>query len=76
MRIGVIMGGVSSEKQVSIMTGNEMIANLDKNKYEIVPITLNEKMDLIEKRKTLILRCSHYTENTEKMELFKERLKV
>ena len=43
MRIGVIMGGVSSEKQVSIMTGNEMIANLDKNKYEIVPITLNEK---------------------------------
>ena len=53
-----------------------MIANLDKNKYEIVPITLNEKMDLIEKRKTLILHCSHYTENTEKMELFKERLKV
>ncbi|HDR5669415.1 TPA: D-alanine--D-alanine ligase, partial [Bacillus anthracis] len=51
MRIGVIMGGVSSEKQVSIMTGNEMIANLDKNKYEIVPITLNEKMDLIEKAK-------------------------
>ncbi len=43
MRVGVIMGGVSSEKQVSIMTGNEMIANLDKNKYEIVPITLNEK---------------------------------
>ncbi len=30
MRVGVIMGGVSSEKQVSIMTGNEMIANLDK----------------------------------------------
>ncbi|MBY7113812.1 MULTISPECIES: D-alanine--D-alanine ligase [Bacillus] len=53
MRIGVIMGGVSSEKQVSIMTGNEMIANLDKNKYEIVPITLNEKMDLIEKAKDI-----------------------
>ncbi|AZQ49454.1 MULTISPECIES: D-alanine--D-alanine ligase [Bacillus] len=53
MRIGVIMGGVSSEKQVSIMTGNEMIANLDKNKYDIVPITLNEKMDLIEKAKDI-----------------------
>ncbi len=76
MRIGVIMGGVSSEKQVSIMTGNEMIAHLDKSKYDIVPITLNEKMDLIEKAKTLILRCSHYTENTEKMGQFKERLKV
>ncbi|AFQ14822.1 D-alanine--D-alanine ligase [Bacillus thuringiensis] len=53
MKIGVIMGGVSSEKQVSIMTGNEMIAHLDKNKYEIVPITLNEKMDLIEKAKDI-----------------------
>lgn len=53
MRIGVIMGGVSSEKQVSIMTGNEMIANLDKNKYDIIPITLNEKMDLIEKAKDI-----------------------
>ena len=28
-----------------------MIAHLDKNKYEIVPITLNEKIDLIEKAK-------------------------
>ena len=53
-----------------------MIAHLDKNKYEIVPITLNEKMDLIEKQKTLILHCSHYMENTEKMGQFKERLKV
>ncbi|MGG0730341.1 D-alanine--D-alanine ligase [Bacillus paramycoides] len=53
MRIGVIMGGVSSEKQVSIMTGNEMIAHLDKSKYEIVPITLNEKIDLIEKAKDI-----------------------
>ena len=30
-----------------------MIAHLDKNKYEIVPITLNEKMDLIEKAKDI-----------------------
>ena len=49
MRVGVIMGGVSSEKQVSLMTGEEMIAHLDKNKYEIVPIQLNNKKELIEK---------------------------
>ncbi|PEA54932.1 D-alanine--D-alanine ligase [Bacillus pseudomycoides] len=48
MRVGVIMGGVSSEKQVSLMTGEEMIAHLDKSKYEIVPIKLNDKKDLIE----------------------------
>lgn len=49
MRVGVIMGGVSSEKQVSLMTGEEMISHLDKSKYEIVPIQLNNKKELIEK---------------------------
>ena len=53
MRVGVIMGGVSSEKQVSLMTGEEMIAHLDKNKYEIVPITLHDKKDLVEKGSNL-----------------------
>ncbi|KOP81304.1 D-alanine--D-alanine ligase [Bacillus sp. FJAT-21945] len=53
MRVGVIMGGVSSEKQVSIMTGEEMIVHLDKNKYEIVPIHLENKEGLVEKVKDL-----------------------
>lgn len=53
MRVGVIMGGVSSEKQVSIMTGEEMIVHLDKNKYEIVPILLENKEGLVEKVKDL-----------------------
>ncbi|TQR34337.1 D-alanine--D-alanine ligase [Lysinibacillus sphaericus] len=51
MKIGVIMGGVSSEKQVSIMTGKEMIAHIDTSKYEVVAIKLNEHntSELIEK---------------------------
>lgn len=51
MKVGVIMGGVSSEKQVSIMTGEEMIAHLDKSKYEVVAIKVNEndKAELMEK---------------------------
>ena len=53
MRVGVIIGGVSSEKQVSIMTGEEMMAHLDKNKYEIVPIHIENKEDLVEKVKNL-----------------------
>lgn len=53
MRVGVIMGGVSSEKQVSIMTGEEMMVHLDKNKYEIVPIHLEDKEGLVEKVKDL-----------------------
>jgi D-alanine-D-alanine ligase len=53
MRVGVIMGGISSEKKVSLMTGQEMMMNLDKNKYEIVPIELHEKKDLVEKANNL-----------------------
>jgi len=53
MKVGVIMGGVSSEKQVSLMTGEEMIANLNKDKYEIVPIQIDDKEDLVDKVKNL-----------------------
>lgn len=53
MKVGVIMGGVSSERQVSIMTGKEMIAHLDTNKYEIIPIELNSKQEVVEKAKNL-----------------------
>ncbi|WP_042166323.1 D-alanine--D-alanine ligase [Paenibacillus gorillae] len=49
MKVGVIMGGVSSEREVSLLTGKEMIANLDRNKYEVVPVVLDSKRDLIEK---------------------------
>lgn len=53
MRVGVIMGGISSEKQVSIMTGEEMIVHLDKDKYEVVPIRIEKKEDLMEKAQNL-----------------------
>jgi D-alanine-D-alanine ligase len=53
MRVGVIMGGISSEKQVSLMTGQEMMLHLDKNKYEIVPIVLEDTKDLADKVKSI-----------------------
>ncbi|GIN88725.1 D-alanine--D-alanine ligase [Heyndrickxia sporothermodurans] len=53
MRVGVIMGGVSSERQVSLNTGEEMIAHLDKSKYEVVPIILNDQKELIKKASNL-----------------------
>ncbi|MBU5344485.1 D-alanine--D-alanine ligase [Paenibacillus lautus] len=49
MKVGVIMGGVSSEREVSLMTGKEMIAHLDKNRYEVYPIEINDKRELISK---------------------------
>jgi D-alanine-D-alanine ligase len=49
MKIGVIMGGNSSERDISLLTGKEMIENLDKNKYEVIKIEINSRKDLIEK---------------------------
>lgn len=49
MKVGVIMGGTSSERDVSLLTGQEMINHLDGQKYEVIPVEINNKRDLIEK---------------------------
>lgn len=38
IKLVVLMGGISSEREISLISGNEVIKNLDKNKYEIIPI--------------------------------------
>lgn len=49
MKIGVIMGGISSEREISIQSGEAIIQNLDKEKYEAVPIRIDKKEDIITK---------------------------
>ncbi|WP_145044880.1 D-alanine--D-alanine ligase [Paenibacillus xylanexedens] len=49
MKVGVIMGGTSSERDISLLTGHEMITHLDPQKYEVVPVVINNKRELIEK---------------------------
>ena len=41
MKVGVLMGGISSERDISLISGKEVVENIDKNKYEIVPIEIN-----------------------------------
>lgn len=53
MKIGVLMGGISSEREISILSGQEIIKNLDKNKYEIFPIIIDKKSEVFEKVKGL-----------------------
>ena len=36
------MGGKSSEHEVSLMTGENIIKNLDKRKYQVVPIKITK----------------------------------
>ncbi|MGV8982889.1 D-alanine--D-alanine ligase [Clostridium sp.] len=53
MQIGVIMGGISTEKEVSQLTGSQIIKNLDRDKYEVVPIPINSQYELIDSVKCL-----------------------
>lgn len=53
MKVGVIMGGISSEREISLNTGKEIAANLNREKYEVFPIVLDSKEELIEKVKGL-----------------------
>ncbi|MEK3850730.1 MULTISPECIES: D-alanine--D-alanine ligase [Paenibacillus] len=47
MKIGVIMGGISSEREISLQTGQEMIDHLDRSRYEVVPMVIEQRVDLI-----------------------------
>lgn len=51
MRIGVLMGGISSEREISLKSGEQVIENLDKNKYEVVQVVINNKGEVMEKVK-------------------------
>ena len=43
LKVGVIFGGVSSEHNVSKVSGTAVISNLNKEKYDILPIYIDEK---------------------------------
>lgn len=53
MKIGVLMGGFSSEREISLLTGKEIIKNLNKEKYEVIPIVINSKKDVFTKIKEI-----------------------
>lgn len=53
MKVGVIMGGISSEREISLKSGKSIIENIDKNKYEVIPVVIDEKVDIINKVKDL-----------------------
>ena len=79
IKLGVIFGGVSSEHDVSIVSGTSVIKNLDKEKYEILPIYISKEgkwykyTKLIEKID--ILTIGNEIEETEQIENLEETLR-
>ena len=42
LKVGVIFGGMSTEHDVSVVSGTSVIKNLNKDKYEIIPIYIDK----------------------------------
>jgi D-alanine-D-alanine ligase len=51
MKIGVIMGGISSEREISLKSGNSIVENINKEKYEVIPVIIDKKEDIVNKTK-------------------------
>ncbi len=47
IKVAVVMGGNSSEREVSLMTGAGMIKNLDREKYEVVEVDFPKEKEKI-----------------------------
>lgn len=76
LKIGIIFGGMSTEHSVSIVSGTSVIKNLDKNKYEIFPIYIDEDGNWFEyKFDGRILKIDDKIENLEEINNVFEYLK-
>ena len=53
MKVGVLMGGISSEREVSLSSGKSIMEYINKEKYEVIPVVIDKKEDVIEKTKGL-----------------------
>lgn len=49
MKVGVIMGGISSEREVSLQSGKSIMENIDYSKYDVIEVVIDKKEDIIEK---------------------------
>ena len=46
LKIGVVRGGISSEREVSLKSGEGIIRELNKDKYDVKDVVLNDKNDI------------------------------
>lgn len=53
MKVGIIMGGISSEREVSLASGESIFNHINKEKYDVCKIVIDSKSDIIEKVKGL-----------------------
>src|SRR5512137_1919331 len=58
MRVGIIMGGLSSEKEVSLESGRNIFSKIDRGKYDPVAIFMDSRSAFWEIPLKLLMRNS------------------
>lgn len=53
MKVGVLMGGISTEREISLKSGEGIVASIDRKKYDVVPVVIDSKEDVVNKVKGL-----------------------
>ena len=51
LRVGVLFGGATTEHDISIITGLQVLNNLDHNKYDVVPLYLTRENEILSSKK-------------------------
>jgi D-alanine-D-alanine ligase len=57
-RVGIVMGGLSSEKEVSLESGRNIFSKIDKRKYTPIPLFMDSRAGLWEIPLKLLMRNS------------------
>ncbi|MCX7982266.1 MAG: D-alanine--D-alanine ligase [Syntrophales bacterium] len=58
LKVGIIMGGISSEKEVSLESGRNIYSKMDRNRFEPIPIFMDKRARLWEIPIKLLMRNS------------------
>ena len=58
IKLGIIYGGISTEHDISVMSAKSIIKNLDKEKYEIHEIYINEYGKYFENKRKREFNCN------------------
>jgi D-alanine-D-alanine ligase len=58
LRVGIIMGGISSEKEVSLESGRNIFSKIDRRQYDPVPLFMDGRAALWEIPLKLLMRNS------------------
>ena len=74
VKLGLIFGGMSTENEVSVMSANSILKNLDKTKYDVFPIYISKKGEWYQYHNLENIEISENMHHMKKIENIMENL--